>query len=176
MTRARISAMASGIGFCIAVCLVISAPVTAQTTRVQKEIAKGKRKYSRETNPVKRAKEVVNLGRAEYLAARQCINAGKTSAALEFFKEYNEQAISAHDALDIAGINAVKHSNGFRQLQISVRESAGQLRDITNHLPFEEQAPFQVLRKSLDALNQKLISELFATLPRNQFGRRKKHP
>lgn len=149
-------------------------PVAAQTAKIQKDIAKDEAKYERETKPVSRAKEVVKLGRAEYKAARQCVDGGNVSGALQFLKNYNEQAIVAHDALDKTGVDAEKHSNGFRQLEISVRESLRELRDITGRVPFDQSQPFRALEKDLDALNQKLILELFPRQPGRKADDRKK--
>ena len=155
--------------------LFCSMALTAQTARVQNDIAKDKAKYERETNPVSRAKMVVKLGRAEYLAARQSLDGGNIGTALEFLTNYNEQAIAAHDALEKMGVNPEKHSNGFRQLQISVRESQRELREITGRVPFQQQESFQALQKDLDGLDQKLILELFPRQPGHKFEDQKKH-
>ncbi|MGH9864723.1 MAG: hypothetical protein ACRD4H_04840 [Candidatus Acidiferrales bacterium] len=151
-------------------------PLAAQTARVQEDIAKDKAKYERETNPVGRAKAVTKLGRAEYLAARQSLEEGNLRAAFEFLSNYNEQAVSAHDALAKTGVDPEKHSNGFRQLQISVRESLRELREITGRIPFQQRQSFDALEKDLDALDQKLILELFPRQPGHKFEDEKKHP
>ena len=147
----------------------------AQTARVQKDIAKYEADYANKTKPVDRAKAVVKLGRAEYLAARQSLDAGKVSAAFEFLKNYNEQAITTHDALETMAVDPEKHSNGFRQLQISARESLLQLREITSRVPFEQRQSFEALEKDLDALDKKLILELFPRQPGHKLKDEKKH-
>ncbi|HKV27876.1 MAG TPA: hypothetical protein VJN90_06350, partial [Candidatus Acidoferrales bacterium] len=146
-----------------------------QTLRVQNDIAKDKAKYERETNPIGRAKALTKLGRAEYLAARQSLDAGNIRAAFEFLTNYNEQAITAHDALEKMGVDPEKHSNGFRQLQISVRERLRELREITSSVPFQQRQSFEALEKDLDALDQKLILELFPRQPGHKFDDEKKH-
>ncbi|HVB07351.1 MAG TPA: hypothetical protein VNF00_00270 [Candidatus Acidoferrales bacterium] len=160
----------------LGIALGLALPLAAQTPKVRKTIAKDEAKYERETKPVSRAKEVVKLGRAEYKAARQCVDAGNISGALQFLANYNDQANAAHDALDKMGLDAEKHSNGFRQLQISTRESLRQLRDIAGRVPFEQSQPFRALEKNLDALNQKLILELFPRQPGHKIeDEKKKH-
>jgi len=169
MTRAAAFAWVLGISLSMAL------PMAAQTAKVRKTIAKDEAKYEREKKPVGRAKEAVKLGRVEYKAARQCVDAGNVSGALQFLKDYNQQAIAAHDALEKTGVDAEKHSNGFRQLQISTRESLRQLRDIAGRVPFEQSQPFRALEKNLDALNQKLILELFPRQPGHKISEEKKH-
>ncbi|MGB7022835.1 MAG: hypothetical protein WBD73_03480 [Candidatus Acidiferrales bacterium] len=156
--------------------LLCSTALAAQTTRVQKDIAKYQANYESKTKPEDRAKAVVKLGRAEYVAAEQSLGAGNVRGAFEFLAKYNEQAIAAHDALDKMGVDPEKHSNGFRQLQISVRESLRELREIMGRVPLEQRDSFAALEKDLDTLNQKLILELFPRQPGHKFKDEKKHP
>ncbi|HVA72307.1 MAG TPA: hypothetical protein VNF02_04275 [Candidatus Limnocylindrales bacterium] len=168
MARTRSGLMVRGVlfaGIALAIAAGSAVPAIAQTARARKSVAKFQAQFAREKKPVGQAKAVVKLGRAEYVAAWQCVTAGNFSGALEFVKDYNEHAIAAHDALDKTGVNAEKHSNGFRQLQISVRESLRQLREIAGRVPFEQRQPFQTLEKNLNALNQTLILELFPQQP-----------
>jgi hypothetical protein len=78
-------------------------------------------------------------------------------------------------ALEKMGVDAEKHSNGFRQLEISVRESLRELREIMGRVPLEQRESFAALEKDLDALNQKLILELFPRQPGHKFENEKKH-
>ncbi len=165
----RVAIPALGIVFC-------SMALAAQTARVQRDIAKHEANYRSKTNPVDRAKAVVKLGRAEYAAARQSQDAGNVRGAFEFLAKYNEQAITAHDALEKMGVDPEKHSNGFRQLEISVRESLRELREMMGRVPLEQRESFVALEKDLDVLNQKLILELFPRQPGHKFEDEKKRP
>ena len=140
-----------------------------QSVRVQNDIAKDKLKYESADNAVARAKAIGKLGHEEYVAARKAIDAGRIEEALQLLKDYNDQTSETHDSLVKTGVDAEKHSNGFRQLQISVRERLRELRELTTRVAFEQRQPFEVLEKNLDALNQKLILELF---PRQPGGKR----
>src|SRR5579859_430270 len=164
----RIAIPALGVVLC-------SMAPAAQTARVQKEIAKYEANYERKTKPVDRAKAVVKLGRAEYVAASQSLDSGNVRGAFEFLAKYNEQAIAAHDALEKMGVDPEKHSNGFRQLQISVRESLRELREIMRRVSLEQRESFAVLEKDLNTLNQKLILELFPRQPVHKFEDEKRH-
>jgi uncharacterized coiled-coil DUF342 family protein len=95
---------------------------------------------------------------------------------LRYLRDYNEQANAAHDELAKSVADPEKHSNGFRQLQISVRERAQELKDITGRVAFDQRRPFEELQKALDALNQKLILELFPNQPNHKKKRDQKSP
>lgn len=146
--------------------LLLGAP--AQSTRVQQNIAKDKLKYEHADNPVERAKASSKLGHEEYVAARQAIDAGKMDDAFQLLKSYRDQATSAHEALVKTGVDPEKHSNGFRQLQISVRERVRELKELADRVPFQQREPFIALQKELDELDQKLILELFPRQPGNK--------
>ena len=132
-----------------------------QSARVQRDLSKDKLKYDHAENAVDRAKALGKLGREEYAAARQAIDAGRIDESLQFLRDYNQQASDTHAALLKTGVDASKNSNGFRQLQISVRERERDLNELIRRVGFEQSQPFEELRKSLDELNQKLIQELF---------------
>lgn len=135
--------------------------VPAQNTRVQNDLVKDKMNYDHAADPIARAKAIEKLGHEEYIAARQAVDAGKTEEALQFLTDYNNQATETHDALLKTGVDPVKHSNGFRQLQISVRERERDLKELINRVGFAQRQPFDELGNALDKLNQKLILELF---------------
>ncbi|MFZ0211737.1 MAG: hypothetical protein WBE20_14080 [Candidatus Acidiferrales bacterium] len=139
-----------------------------QSARVQRNIANDQAKYAIETDAVRKAKAVVKLGQEESKAARQSVRAGNLVQALDFMKDYDEKASEAEQTLDKTGVNPEAHSNGFRQLQISVRENLREVREIADRAPFDERQPFLDLAKHLDALNQKLLRELFPRRPHEE--------
>ena len=150
----------------IPVCLLgLAMTAFPQSARVQKDIAKHQAEYASETDAVRRAKIVAKLGQAESKAAQQSVDIGNFVEALDFMKDYDEKASETDRALDKTGVNPESHSNGFRQLQISVRENLRTVRQIANRAAFDQRQPFLDLAKHLDALNQKLLGELFPRRP-----------
>lgn len=154
----------------ISLALAFQAAATAQqkpqlSPGTQKELAEGKARYDGANDPIARAKALEKLGRAEIKASREMISAGDFEAALQYVKDYNDQAHERHDALQKTGVNAEKHSNGFRQLQISVRECIRDVREIAEQVPYAQRQPFEAQQQSLEDLNQQLILELFPRQP-----------
>jgi hypothetical protein len=166
------------IGFTTSILLVCAAfaPLLPSKTYTQDDIAKYKEHFEKETNPVRRADAITKLGRAEFAVAEENIGSGNVNAALQLVEDYGGQAELAHDGLVKTGVNAEKHSNGFRQLQISVRESLLRLRDIETLLTFEQRPPFEAIRERLDKLNQQLLVELFPRRPGHEPPDEQKKP
>lgn len=144
--------------------------------RTQKELSNSKAHYERESNPVGRAKAIVKLGRAEIRAAREMADAGEFDAALQYLRDYSDQAHAGHEALVKTGVNAEKHSGGFRQLEISVRENVRAIRDIAGNVPYAQRGPFDDVQQGLENLDQQLILELFPDQPGHKPEKRKHEP
>jgi hypothetical protein len=146
------------------------------SARVQKDLVIAKAHYESEMDSVGRAKALGKLGRAEIQAAREAADAGNFDAALRYLKDYSDQAHAGQDDLVKTGVNAEKHSNGFRQLQISVRESVRAIRELAGQVPFAQRQPFDALRQDLETLDQKLILELFPRQPGHESEKEKREP
>jgi hypothetical protein len=143
-------------------------PLPPQSWKVQNDLAHDKYKYEHADSAVDRAKALAKLGHEECVAARQALDAGNTDGALQYLQDFYSQATGAHDELLKTGLDPEKHSNGFRQLQISIRERERDVRDMIARVGFEKRRPFEALQTSLSALNQKLLSELFPRRPANK--------
>lgn len=158
----------------VCLCMLGSTLVApAQSKRVEKDLAQDKAKYEAADNPVNRAKAFEKLGHEEYVAARHALDSGNTDEALQLLSDYNEQATATHQALLKTGVDPEKHSNGFRQLQISVRERERDLKELMGRVAFDQRAPFEKIESTMDGLDQKLMHELFPNRPVNNQSQHK---
>ena len=131
----------------------------------QSASAADKAKFDRESDPVRRAKLLPQLGTAEFQDMRTQISAGNYDAALKIYQLYRDQVVETEKTLDAKDPNPAKHSSGYRQLEISVREALRRSDDLAFEIPPEQKAPFSDVRNQLDQIDQRLIRELF---PRDQ--------
>lgn len=132
----------------------------------QQEISRDARmKFDRETNPVRRAKMLPQLGNAEFQDIHNQISAGNFDDALKSLEQYRDQVAGTEKSLNAAEPNATKHSAGFRQLEISVREALRRLDDILFSLPLDQRKAFSDIRDQLEEMDHRLIRQLF---PRDQ--------
>lgn len=133
-------------------------------------LAQLRARFDKESDPVRRAKLMVPLGTAEFDRVEKEMADNNLDAALEGVREYEGQASSCVKALDARGVDAEKHPNGYKELEISVRESLRRLDNLMVGLAGDEQKPFRDVRSSLDELNRHLISELFPKTPGGKPG------
>jgi hypothetical protein len=122
-------------------------------------------RFTNETDPIRKAKLLVPLGEAEFRDILKDADSENFGEALAIFQQYRDEAQACQKALEGKEPDPEKHPNGFKQLQISLRQSLRRLSDIIVDLPADEQKPFQDLRRDLELMDRQLIHELFPRRP-----------
>ena len=149
-------------GLCLA---VLAASLLSGSARAQDRTAQLRSLFDQQTSAVEKAKLMPRLGEAQFRDARKEIAAGHLPEAAAILAQYRAEAQLCAKGLETAGVDAEKHPAGFKQLQISLRESLRRLNEILVGLPADDQPPFLAVRKDLDELNRRLISKLFPRQP-----------
>lgn len=134
----------------------------------QNQLTDLRARFARESDPVHKAKLMPRLSAAEFQEINADFAAGKLPEALSILQAYRDEVQLCEEGLDAKGVDAEKHSAGFKQLQISTRESLRQLDELLSSLTTDEQAPFLAVRKDLEQLNLHLIHELFPNQPASE--------
>ena len=127
----------------------------------QDRIADLRQRFAQESDPVRKAKKMPELGEAEFQQIQKNVASEEFTGALALLRQYRGDVQSCVQGLDATGVNAVKHSSGFRQLQISLRESLRRLDTMIPLVSPEAQSGFIEERASLNEMNKHLIEELF---------------
>jgi hypothetical protein len=122
-------------------------------------------RFDAESDPVRKAKLMPKLGEAEFHDIRKQVDEGLLPDAIALLKQYRDEVQLCANGLDTAKIDAEKHPSGFKELQISLRESLRRLNEITRGLSADEQAPFLEFREDLDEINRHMIQKLFPHEP-----------
>src|SRR5438034_4260620 len=86
-------------------------------------------RIQREQNPVKKAKYEIRLGRVKLTQAIAAYGAGDVDRCNGLVAAYLAQIKTAWTRLQSAGRNAVKKPEGFRELDIALREDARLIED-----------------------------------------------
>ena len=139
----------------------------------QNRTAKLRSAFEQQAGAIEKAKLMLRLGEAEFRDARREVAAGNLPQAAAILAQYRAEAQLCAQGLEATGRDAEKHPEGFKQLQISLRQSLRRLNEILVGLPADDQAPFLAVHKDLDELNRRLIRKLF---PRQPVGDRAGKP
>jgi hypothetical protein len=145
--------------------LILAVASFAGCVLAQDRTAEFRSRFDHEPDPVRKAMLIVPLGDAEFLEIQKEFEAGEISEALAVLRQYRDEVRSCRDGLDARGIDAERHPSGFKQLQISLRESLRRLDDLIVSIPRDQQTPFLDVRKEIDQMNRHVIRELFPRQP-----------
>ena len=91
----------------------------------------------------------------------------KAAEALDILKKYIDETQSSEKALEEKFPDPEKHSNGYKQLQISLRGSLRRLDAMIVGLNEDDRKPFVEIRGQLDEIDRHLIHMLFPKQPAN---------
>jgi len=141
--------------------IVLAALAAAGATFSQNRIADLQQRFAQESDPVRKAKKMPQLGEAEFQHIQKDVASEDFTDGLALLRQYRGEVQSCIKGLDAAGVNAVKHSSGFRELQISLRESLRRLDTVIPLVSPEAQSGFIEERANLNEMNKYLIEELF---------------
>jgi hypothetical protein len=122
---------------------------------------------------VQRAKDVVRAGQVQLERVRLEVRNENYDAALRVLGEYRDAVKAAHSGLKASGRDAEKKPNGFKNLQIHIRQNIPRLQQTILDLPVEMREPFEAIRKELDAIDKELIDALFPRQPGKKAGETK---
>ena len=145
--------------------LALSAALLGGSFSAQDHTADLRARFSAETDPVHKAKLLTKLSDSEFREIQDLLGAGKLTDASPIANQLADEAESAVKALDARGKDAEKHSEGYKQAEISVRSSLRRMDSILIELSGDDQKPFLVVRDRLDQLERQLIRELFPHRP-----------
>jgi hypothetical protein len=150
--------------FLIGVPLLL-AGLLGSATLAKDQTAELRARFEQESNPVRKAKMMPKLGTAQFSEIESDVAESNMSGALDILDQYRTEAGTCMNGLDATGVDAEKHSAGFKSLQISLREALRRLDSLMGSLTGDQQAPFLDVRKDLDRMNRHLIQELFPREP-----------
>jgi hypothetical protein len=147
--------------------LALFAPLAAQD-----RLAVDQARYDQETDPVRKARALVKLGDDQIDEARKQLKDGDEIASLHTLEQYRNEVQHMAELLKATGIDPEKKPAGFKELQISLRETVRHIDDLILTLPVDKRPFFREVRTDLVNTQNELIDALF---PR-QSGRNSRKP
>jgi hypothetical protein len=131
----------------------------------QESLAELQAHFDRENNSIKKAKLLVKLGDAEFEESRRAGRAGDNNTVDATMEKFRDNVRAALEALKKQHPDAEKHSNGYRQMEMQVKQGIREVEDSMLVAPAPYKPPLQIVRQDLIAMDDELIQMLFPRRP-----------
>jgi len=131
----------------------------------QDRLAEDLSKYQHEGDPVHRARDLAKLGDEQIDLARRQLKADQEVDSLHTLEQYRDEVHDMVTVLNGLGVDAEKKPAGFKELQISLRETIRRIDDLIFTLNVDKRPFFRVVRNDLFMDQNVLIDELFPRKP-----------
>jgi hypothetical protein len=141
------------------------AALVAGSLLAQDRTAELRARFQKEPDPVHKARMVASLADAEFRDMHAKIDEGDLAGAAEIAGQVRDEAQASKKALDTKLRDPESHPDGYKQLEISVRESVRRLDDVLVGLAKDEQNPLMQVRTELAELDSQIIHQLFPKRP-----------
>jgi len=122
-------------------------------------------KIPRERHPVKKGKLEVRLGRVKLLQAMEAFDSRDIEKCYRLLGAYQERMKSAWATLEGSGRPAWKKPQGFKELDIALREDARLLEDFKHRVPYQAREPVEKAAREIEQLRGLVLKALFPPVP-----------
>lgn len=129
----------------------------------QELLGKYEAQYQTETDLVQKAKLLAKLGPLEIEKARKRMDDDQDEQSLAVLEHYRDDVRQVVTSLGSAGIDAVKHPAGFKELQMGLRETLRRFDDFIVAVPVDKRPWFRAVRGDLSDTENSLLDSLFPT-------------
>ena len=144
---------------------VIAVLALCATIGAQDRLADALAKYQHEADPVRKSRALVKLGDEQVELAKKQLKDGDEVASLHTLEEYRDEVHDMVSALQSLGVDAEKKPGGFKELQISLRETIRKIDELILTLNVDKRPFFRAVRNDLFADQNALIDALFPRRP-----------
>jgi hypothetical protein len=144
----------------VIVALALCVPLAAQD-RLAEELAK----YQSESDPVRKARALAKLGDEQVDLAKKQLKAEDEVASLHTLEQYRDEVRATVAALKGTGVDAERKPAGFKELQISLRETNRRIDELIFTLNVDKRPFFREVRNDLFVDQNELIDDLFPRRP-----------
>jgi hypothetical protein len=130
-------------------------------------------RIEREQNPGKKARLQLRLAKLKLTEANEAYHARNFAEGKELLQQYLDHVRGSWATLGAADEGVRKHLRAFKDLEISLREDARFLEDMSHQVPYPESETVKEIAKESSAVHNRVLEAIFpAGVP--QKGRRKR--
>ena len=132
----------------------------------QDKVAELQSSFDRETSSVRKAKDFVKLGDAQFAEARAASQSRDFPSVGLIMEKYRDNARLAFAALRKEHPNAEKQMGGYKQLQMHIDSALREIDETLIVAPQEFKPPLFLVREDLSNLDDQLLHMLFPNRPK----------
>jgi hypothetical protein len=143
---------------------LVAAAALCVSLAAQDRLAEDLAKYQHETDPVHKSRALVKLGDDQIDLAKKQLKEDEV-ASLHTLEQYRDEVHDMVTALNAMGVDAERKPAGFKELQISLRETIRRIDDLILTLAVDKRPFFRAVRNDLFTDQNVLIDELFPRKP-----------
>jgi hypothetical protein len=114
-----------------------------------------------ETNPVKKSKYEIRLARLKLVAAINSNNQGNVEECLKLLGIYQERVKAAWEALRTSGRQATRQPQGFKDLDLSLRQDLRSLEDLQRRVPYDDREVVKTCVQEVEDVRSEVLRALF---------------
>ena len=114
-----------------------------------------------EQNSVKKAKDEIKLARLKLTQVQDAYSHGHIEAGAKLLGMLVDELQTSWKLLRDSGRKASKHSEGFRELDIALRENVRALQDLGRTVSYFDRAPLTNAAQQLDQVRDEVLHALF---------------
>jgi len=141
-------------------------PLCAPVARLaaQDHVAEDLARYQHEADPVRKTRLLIKLGDEQVELAKKQLKEDEV-ASLHTLEQYRDEVHATIAALNASGVDAERRPAGFKELQISLRETIRRIDELILTLNVDKRPFFREVRNDLFMDQNHLIDELFPRKP-----------
>ncbi|MBZ5565938.1 MAG: hypothetical protein LAP13_26395 [Acidobacteriia bacterium] len=117
-----------------------------------------------EHNPVKKAKIQIRLAKLQLNQAEASYNQGQTEQGAALLGVYASTMQDAWEALRQSGRNGARQPQGFKELELALREGTRRLEDLKHRISYYDREPVDKVQQTLASEHNAVLKALFPTL------------
>lgn len=118
-------------------------------------------RIARESNPVKKAKYEIRLARVKLKQALATRESGDVEGSMRSLEAYRDRVSSAWSILQKSGRSAHKKPEGFKELDIALREDERYLEDYVHRISVLDREPVENIVQEVAKIREEVLRALF---------------
>jgi hypothetical protein len=118
-------------------------------------------RIARENNAPKKARLQAELATLKLDQAAAAFDHDQYDSGKSLLQQYTGWIRKAWNLLEQSGRDATRKPQGFKYLDITLRENARALADLAERTPYEDRGPIEATAKTADEVHSQVIAALF---------------